>query len=51
MRSAKSGADSKGNVKLGDRAIDAMKKLGVRFERHPQAPDGVEEGGFSDASN
>ena len=34
--------DRKGNIKLGDRAIDAMKKMGMKFER----PNVSGSGGF-----
>ena len=37
IQAAKCRADKKGNVKLGDRTIDAMKELGVCFD-HPHAP-------------
>jgi hypothetical protein len=37
IQAAKLRADKKGNVKLGDRTIDAMKELGVHFD-HPHMP-------------
>ena len=37
IRHAKQIKDNRGNIKLGDRAIEAMKKLGVNFGRKPDA--------------
>jgi len=37
IQAAKARADKKGNVKLGDRTIDAMIDLGVKFD-HPHMP-------------
>jgi len=46
IQAAKLRADKKGNVKLGDRTIDAMKELGVAIN-HPRMPkDLYSKGGF-----
>jgi len=46
IESAKNSKDKKGNVKLSDRTIDAMKELGVGFN-HPHTPNpNKKEGGF-----
>ncbi len=46
IRYAGSIKDKKGNVKLGSRAVDAMKEVGVRFELPDWCPTVYKEGGF-----
>ena len=46
MKSARATADKKGNVKLGSRAVDGMKKLGVSFDSQWCPSVYKPEGGF-----
>lgn len=48
VKSAQMTRDSKGRVKVGNRMIDAMKEVGVRFEVPDWCPKHYkEQGGFS----
>ena len=44
IQAAKARADKHGNVKLGDRTIDAMRELGVAMD-HPHMPKKFGQGG------
>lgn len=45
INTAKMSADKHGNVRAGDRLIDAMKDVGVGIQ-HPHAPKQHNQGGF-----
>lgn len=44
IQTAKQSGDSKGNIRCGDRLIDAMKEVGVHFDR--EVPKNIDKGGF-----
>lgn len=49
INAARQTADSKGNVKLGDRAIDALiakKAIGKKIPSYMQLPSAYDKGGF-----
>ena len=50
IRSLKQSADSKGNLKLDDRAIKALMEIGAIKPRSKYIPKETHLGGFSDAS-
>ena len=46
MEAAKARADKKGNIKLGDNTIDAMKELGMQIDLKHCPKHYMPEGGF-----
>jgi len=46
IRSAKNSADRNGNIKPGNRLIDGMKEVGVKFTVPNWCPKHYKEGGF-----
>lgn len=48
IATAKNSADRKGNVKLGDKAVDALKSMGMKFDKDlPRQYRNVNVGGFN----
>lgn len=47
LEACKSSTDKKGNVRMPDRAVDALKDMGMKFDRSlPEKYRNIEQGGF-----